>query len=172
VLFLMELTMVDASILPLTRTLANLAAVLAKGQADAEARGIDPAVLLQSRLYPDMFPLVRQVQIASDIARRGVARLAGSEAPAIEDTETSFPELIARLEQAIAYIRSVPEEQLIGSQEREVTVPIGRGQTSTMQGWPFLSSFVLPNVYFHVTTAYNILRHNGVGLGKRDFLGD
>jgi hypothetical protein len=168
----MELTMVDAAILPLTRTLANLAALLAKGQADAEARGIDPAVLLQSRLYPDMFPLVRQVQIASDIARRGVARLAGSEAPAIEDTEASFPELIARLEQAIAYIRSVPEEQLIGSQEREVTVPIGRRQTITMKGWPFLSSFVLPNVYFHVTTAYNILRHNGVGLGKRDFLGD
>jgi hypothetical protein len=168
----MQLTMVDASILPLTRTLTNLAAVLAKGQADAEARGIDPAVLLQSRLYPDMFPLVRQVQIASDIARRGVARLAGSEPPAVEDTETSFPELITRLEQAIAYIRSVAAEQLIGTEEREVTVPIGRGQTITMGGWPFLSIFVLPNVYFHVTTAYNILRHNGVVLGKRDFLGD
>jgi len=168
----MQLTMVDASVLPLTRPLANLAAVLAKGQADAEARGIDPAVLLQSRLYPDMFPLVRQVQIASDIARRGIARLAGREAPAVEDTETSFPELIARLEQAIAYIRSVPADQLIGTEEREVTVPIGRGQTITMRGWPFLSTFVLPNVYFHVTTAYNILRHNGVVLGKRDFLGD
>jgi hypothetical protein len=168
----MQLTMVDASVLPLTRTLANLAAVLAKGQADAEARGIDPAVLLQSRLYPDMFPLVRQVQIASDIARRGIARLAGSEAPAVADNETSFPELITRLQQAIAYIQSVPAEQLIGTEEREVTVPIGRGQTITMRGWPFLSTFVLPNVYFHVTTAYNILRHNGVGLGKRDFLGD
>jgi hypothetical protein len=168
----MQLTMVEASVLPLTRPLANLAAVLAKGQADAEARGIDPAVLLQSRLYPDMFPLVRQVQIASDIARRGIARLAGSEAPAVADTETSFPELIARLEQAIAYIRSVPAEQLIGTEEREVTVPIGRDQTITMRGWPFLSTFVLPNVYFHVTTAYNILRHNGVVLGKRDFLGD
>jgi uncharacterized protein len=168
----MQLTMVDTAILPLTRTLSSLAAVLAKGQADAEARGIDQAVLLQSRLYPDMFPLVRQVQIASDIARRGIARLAGSEAPAVADTETSFPELIARLEQSIAYIRSIPPDQLVGTEEREVTVPIGRDQTITMQGWPFLSTFVLPNVYFHVTTAYNILRHNGVVLGKRDFLGD
>jgi hypothetical protein len=168
----MQLTMVDASVLPLTRPLANLAAVLAKGQVDAEARGIDPAVLLQSRLYPDMFPLVRQVQIASDIARRGVARLAGTEAPVMEDTESSFPELIARLQQAIAYIQGIPAEQLIGTEEGDVTVPIGRGQTITMPGWPFISAFVLPNVYFHVTTAYNILRHNGVVLGKRDFLGD
>jgi len=168
----MELTMVDASILPLTRTLANLAAVLAKGQAEAEARGVDPAVLLQSRLYPDMFPLARQVQIASDIARRGIARLAGSEAPAMEDSETTFPELIARLQQSIGYIQSVPAADLIGSEDREISVPIGKDRTITMQGWPFLSTFVLPNVYFHVTTAYNILRHNGVVLGKRDFLGE
>ncbi|QPN60374.1 DUF1993 domain-containing protein [Synechococcus sp. CBW1002] len=167
----MQLSMVDASVLPLTRTLTNLAAVLAKGQAHAEAHSIDPAVLLQSRLYPDMFPLVRQVQIASDIARRGVARLAGSEAPAVEDSETSFAELIERLQHTITFIESVPTEQLNGSEERLVTVPIGRDQTITMPGWPFLSSFVLPNVYFHVTTAYNILRHNGVVLGKRDFLG-
>ncbi|NQV10231.1 MAG: DUF1993 domain-containing protein [Cyanobacteria bacterium] len=168
----MELSMHAAAVPPLKRALGNLAAVLAKGRQHAEAQGFDAEVLLQCRLYPDMFPLVRQVQIAADIARRGVARLSGSEAPAVADTETSFGELIKRLEDTVAYLDSVTAEQLQGSEIREVTVPVGRGATITMQGWPFLSSFVLPNVYFHITTAYDLLRHNGVVLGKRDFLGE
>jgi hypothetical protein len=168
----MDLSMHAVAVPPLKRALHNLAGVLSKGQAHAEALGIAPDVLLQSRLYPDMFPLIRQVQIASDIARRGVARLAGDEAPAIEDNETSFGELIGRLERTVAYLDSVAAGQLDGSQTRPVTVPIGRDETITMEGLPFLSAFVLPNVYFHCTTAYDLLRHNGVVLGKRDFLGE
>ncbi len=168
----MSLSMHAAAVPPLQRTLTNLAAVLAKAEAHAEAGGIDPAVLLASRLYPDMFPLTRQVQIAADIARRGVARLAGVEAAAVADDETTFAELIERLEAAINELGGFTAEQLEGSAEREVSVPIGRGQTITMIGWPFLSGFVLPNVYFHTSTAYGILRHNGVVLGKRDFLGE
>jgi len=168
----MDLSMHAVAVPPLRRTLSNLAGVLRKGQSHAEARGIEPQVLLQSRLFPDMFPLVRQVQIASDIARRGVARLAGGEAPAMEDNETSFGELIDRLERTITYLDSVSAELLEGSQNRQVTVPIGRGETITMEGLPFLTTFVLPNVYFHCTTAYDLLRHNGVVLGKRDFLGE
>jgi len=168
----MELTMSQASLPPLRRTLTNLIAVLGKGLAHAEAQGFDPAVLVTSRLYSDMFPLARQVQIASDLARRGVARLAGLEAPSLADSETSFPELIDRLQLSIDYLDGFRADQIDGSEEREITVPIGRGEMITMMGWPFLSMFVLPNVYFHATTTYAILRHNGVVLGKRDFLGE
>jgi hypothetical protein len=168
----MELTMHEAAVPPLRRCLTNLSAVLGKGLAHAEAQGFDPAVLVSSRLYPDMFPLARQVQIASDLARRGVARLAGVEAPPVADNETTLAELIDRLHHAIAYLDGFRPEQLNGSEEREVTVPIGRGETITMRGWPFLSVFVLPNVYFHATTTYAILRHNGVVIGKRDYLGE
>ena len=167
----MELSMYTASVPPLRRTLTNLIAVLGKGLVHAETQGFDPAVLVTSRLYPDMFPLSRQVQIASDLARRGVARLAGLEAPPLADIETSFPELIDRLQRSIAYLDGFRADQIDGSEDREITVPIGRGETITMAGWPFLSMFVLPNVYFHTTTAYAILRHSGVVLGKRDFLG-
>lgn len=168
----MQLTMHQAAVPPLRRALSNLIGVLTKAQGHAESHGIDPAVLLASRLYPDMFPLTRQVQIAADIARRGVARLAGVEAASVSDDETSFEQLIARLRNAIAELDGYSPGQLEGSAGRQVTVPVGRGQTITMEGWPFLSSFVLPNVYFHVTTAYGILRHNGVVLGKRDYLGE
>jgi hypothetical protein len=164
--------MYQASIPVLRRTLNNLVGILAKGAAHAEAKGIDPAVLINSRLYPDMFPLVRQVQIASDITRRGVARLAGTDAPPVEDTETSFAELSDRLQQAIAYLDTFSPEQIEGTEEKEVSVPVGRGESIMMKGWPFVAFFVLPNVYFHVTTAYDILRHNGVEVGKRDFLGE
>lgn len=167
----MTISMYQASILPLTRALKNLSGVLEKGQAHAEAKNIDPTVLINSRLYPDMFPLVRQVQIASDISRRGVARLAGVEAPKVDDTETTFPELLARLQQAITYLETFTADQIDGTEEKDCTIPIGRGETMTLQGWPFLSFFVLPNVYFHVTTAYDILRHNGIEVGKRDYLG-
>ena len=167
----MSISMYDASVPCLCRALSNLVGVLEKAAAHAETRGIDPTVLIQSRLYPDMFPLVRQVQIAADLSRRGVARLAGVEAPAVEDRETSFPELIQRLQGAIAYLKDFTPDQINGTEEKSITVPIGGGQFMTMAGWPFLSFFVLPNVLFHVTTAYAILRHNGVELGKRDFLG-
>lgn len=167
----MTISMYRSTVPVLMRSLTNLIAILEKGAAHAEANGIDPTVLVNSRLYPDMFPLSKQVQIASDIARRGTARLAGVEAPAMEDTETTFDELIERLQKTLTYLESFTPEQLNDSAEKEVELPIGKGQTMTMQGWPFLTFFVFPNVYFHVTTAYDILRHNGVDIGKRDFLG-
>ncbi|MDJ0708348.1 MAG: DUF1993 domain-containing protein [Leptolyngbyaceae cyanobacterium MO_188.B28] len=167
----MTISMYQASIPPLKRTLNNLIGILKKGEAHAEAKKIDPTVLINSRLYPDMFALARQVQIASDVSRRGVSRLAGVDAPTMEDAETTFAELIDRLEKAISYLETFTPDQIDGSEEKEVTVPIGGGETMVMKGWPFLSMFVLPNVYFHVTTAYDILRNNGVEVGKRDFLG-
>ncbi len=166
----MTITMYQASIPSLIRSLNNLAAILEKGLAHAEAKKIDPAVLVNSRLYPDMFPLGRQVQIASDIARKGAARLAGLEAPTLEDNETTFPELIARLGQTTAYLETLTPEQIDGSEEKSITLPVGK-DTMIFEGLPFLLSFVLPNVYFHVTTAYDILRHCGVDLGKLDYLG-
>lgn len=166
----MTITMYQASIPSLIRSLNNLAAILEKGLAHAEAKKIDPAVLVNSRLYPDMFPLGRQVQIASDIARKGAARLAGLEAPNLEDNETTFLELIARLGQTTAYLETLTPEQIDGSEEKSITLPVGK-DTMTFEGLPFLLSFVLPNVYFHVTTAYDILRHCGVDLGKLDYLG-
>ena len=166
----MTITMYQASIPSLIRSLNNLAAILEKGLAHAEAKKIDPAVLVNSRLYPDMFPLGRQVQIASDIARKGAARLAGLEAPNLEDNETTFPELIARLGKTTAYLETLTPEQIDGSEEKSITLPVGK-DTMTFEGLPFLLSFILPNVYFHVTTAYDILRHCGVDLGKLDYLG-
>jgi len=167
----MALSMFQASVPPLIRALNNLAAILEKGAAHAETRKIDPAVLINSRLYPDMFPLGRQVQIASDVARRGAARLAGLEAPRMEDNETTFAELIARLHSATAYLETLTPEQIDGSEQRSITIPIGKDRTMVMEGQSFLFYFVLPNVYFHVTTAYDILRHCGVELGKIDYLG-
>ncbi|XGB43619.1 MAG: DUF1993 domain-containing protein [Nodosilinea sp. LVE1205-7] len=167
----MSISMYQATVPPLLRAVGNLSSILEKASAHGESRGIDPQVLLQSRLYPDMFPLVRQVQIASDLTRRGTARLAGVDAPPLADTETSFPELIHRLQTTIAYLESFKPEQIDGTEDKEFTVPVGGGHSITMRGWPFLSYFLLPNVFFHVTTAYAILRHNGVELGKRDFLG-
>ena len=167
----MTISMYRSAVPVLMRTITNLIGILEKGAAHAEASSIEPTVLVNGRLYPDMFPLSKQVQIASDISRRGVARLAGVEAPAMEDTETTFDELIERLKQTIAYLETFTPEQLNDSAEKNVELPIGDGKTMTLQGWPFLTFFVLPNVYFHVTTAYDILRHNGVAVGKRDFLG-
>jgi uncharacterized protein len=166
----MTISMYQASVPSLILALDNLAAILEKGAAHAEDRKVDPVVLINSRLYPDMFPLGRQVQIASDIARRGAARLAGLEAPKLEDNETTFPELIARLRNTMAYLETLAPEQIDGSEEKSITLPIGK-ETMTFEGLPYLLNFVLPNVYFHVTTAYNILRHCGVELGKKDYLG-
>ena len=162
--------MYQATIPSLTLTLTNLMGILEKGAAYAEAKKIDPAILIGTRLYPDMFPLSRQVQIASDIARRGTARLAGVEVPSVEDNEVTFPELIARLEETIAYLETFTPQQIDGTETKSINLPVG-GETMVFNGQSFLFSFVLPNVYFHVTTAYNILRHCGVEVGKRDYLG-
>jgi len=166
----MQISMYQASVPTLIHSLNNLVVILEKGTAHAEARKIDPAVLINSRLYPDMFPLGRQVQIASDIARRGIARLAGLEAPKFEDNETTFPEFIARLQKTTAYLETLTSAQIDGSEEKSITLPFGN-DTMDFEGLPFLLYFVLPNVYFHVTTAYDILRHCGVELGKLDYLG-
>jgi uncharacterized protein len=162
-------TMYDASIPTITRALTNLIGVLEKGAAHAETKKIDPAVLIGSRLYPDMFPLSKQVQIASDIGKSGPARLAQAEAPKFEDNEKTFDELTERLRKTIAYLESLKPEQFDDG-TRTVTFPVQK-ETKTMPGARYLYTRVLPNVFFHCATAYNILRHNGVDIGKGDFLG-
>ena len=166
----MSISMYQASVPNITRALNNLIAVLEKAAAHAEAKKIDPAVLVGSRLYPDMFPLARQVQIASDTAKGGTARLAQIEPPKYDDTETTIPELIARLKKTTDFLATLKPEQIDGGEDRTVT---WKTQTATrsMQGMTYLLNHVLPNVFFHCTTAYNILRHNGVEVGKQDFLG-
>ncbi len=166
----MTISMYQATVPSLIRSLNNLAAILEKAAAHAESKKIDPAVLINTRLYPDMFHLGRQVQIATDIARRGAARLASLEAPAMEDSETTFPELVDRVHKTTAYLESLTAEQIDGSEEKSIALPMGN-QTMTFEGLPYLLFFILPNVYFHVTTSYDILRHCGVELGKMDYLG-
>ncbi len=154
----------------ITRALTNLVAVLEKGAAHAEAKKIDPSVLVNARLYPDMFPLVKQIQIASDVARIGTSRLAQVEAPKVEDNEKTFPEMIERLKKTIAYLETLKPEQIDGAEGRTITWT-QQEKTHSMEGMPYLFNRVLPNVFFHCATAYNILRHNGVEIGKSDFLG-
>ncbi len=166
----MTISMYKASVPVFTHALGNLSAILDKGAAYAEARKIDPSVLINSRLYPDMFAFVRQVQIASDVTKGGAARLAGQEPPSYADTETTIPELKARLEKTIAFLKTFKPEQIDGSEDRAIQLKVG-GQTLTFKGLPYLQHYVLPTLYFHVTTAYDILRHNGVEVGKRDYLG-
>ncbi|MGE0332497.1 MAG: DUF1993 family protein [Ramlibacter sp.] len=150
--------------------LGNLSHFLDRAQAHAEAKKFEPAVLLQSRLAPDMLPLTRQIQIACDAAKNGVARLSGVEAPKFDDTESSLGELTERIRKTQSYLASVPAQRLDGSEEREITFPVGKDKTRTMKGEAYLKHWVLPNFFFHVTTAYAILRHNGVELGKADYL--
>ena len=161
--------MYDASVPTITRALSNLIAILEKGAAHAEARKIDPGVLVEARLYPDMFPLSKQVQIAADVAKLGTARLAQAEAPKHEDNEKTFAELIERLRQTIAFLGTLEPGQFDDG-ARMVTFPLQR-ESKTWPGARYLYTRVLPNVFFHCTTTYNILRHNGVELGKADFLG-
>lgn len=167
----MTISMHQISTLTFTRTLTNLAAILNKGAAHAEARKIDPSVFLNSRLAPDMFPLVRQVQIATDAVKGCAARLAGVDIPSFADTEASFPELLERIAKTQAFLNGISAAQLEGSEDRTVTLKI-RGNDVQFQGLAYLTGFVLPNLFFHVTTAYAILRHNGVELGKMDYLGN
>jgi len=167
----MKISMYEASVPVFIHTLNNLATILEKGHAHAEAKKIDGAVLPGLRLFADMFPLSRQVQIASDSAKGGAARLAGVEAPPYEDNEKTIPELVARVRKTVAYLQTLKPEQFEGCEDKTVTWQTRSGSKS-MQGLPYLNRHVIPNLFFHVTTTYNILRHNGVELGKKDFLGN
>ena len=162
--------MFDASIAPLKRALNNLSHILKKGEAHADAKTIEHAVLLNARLFPDMYPLIRQVQIATDMSKGAGARLAGLEVPKYEDNEASFAELQARIAKTLAFIDSLTPKQLEGAENRDITITV-RKIDLHFTGQAYLFDWVLPNVYFHVTTTYNIFRHNGVELGKPDFLG-
>lgn len=166
----MKVSIYALSIEVFTATLTNLSALLEKGTAHATARKFDPGVLVAARLAPDMLPLSRQVQLACDLAKNSAARLAGQEPPRFEDNEKTMEELRARIARTVDYLKSIPAAAVEGSEERDIRVPAGE-RTLQFKGLAFLQRWAIPNVFFHVTTAYNILRHNGVELGKRDFLG-
>ncbi len=166
----MAISMYRACVPPIARTLTNLRGILETAAAHAEAKKIDPSVLLNLRLFPDMFPLVRQVQIAADNAKGVAARLAGVEPPRYEDNEASFPELYARIDKTLAYLATFTPEQIDGSEGRAISLTV-RERTLAFDGLTYLLEYALPNILFHVTTAYAILRHGGVAIGKKDFLG-
>ena len=166
----MPLSMHQASAPTFIRALKGLSTSLRKAAAHAEGKGFDPMALLQARLYPDMFPLTRQVQICTDFAKGAIARLAGEEPPAWADDEVSFDDLITRVEKTAAYVSGLAADRVDGSEEREITL-VRRGQSSVVLGQTYLLDQAMPNFYFHLTTAYAILRHNGVEVGKKDYLG-
>jgi len=166
----MPLTLYTATVPTCIRALGSLAAILDKAAAHAEARKIDPAVLLNTRLFPDMFPLSTQIFIANDISRGGAARLAGVEVTAFEAKERSFAEWIDATRGTMAYLESLKPAQFDGGEERTITWQT-RSSTRSMQGTPYLFHHVLPNVFFHLTTAYDILRSSGLEIGKLDYLG-
>lgn len=161
----------DAVVPAYLQMLNSLTGLLTKAEAHCAAKKIDPSVLLGSRLFPDMLPLSKQVQLVSDFAAKGCARLTHSEVPSMPDTEKTFEELKQRLTKTIDYVKSFKPEQFEGADAKEVTFPTGPDRSMTLKGQQFFSSVSLPNFYFHVTTAHGILRHNGVEIGKRDFLG-
>lgn len=161
----------DATIPPLKRALTNLAHILKKGEAYADANKIDHDVLLNARLFPDMYPVIRQVQIATDMSKGAAARLAGIDIPKYEDNEATFAELQTRISKTITFLDSIQATQLDGAETRDIKLAIHK-HTLEFTGQEYLHRWVYPNVYFHISTAYNILRHNGVKLGKPDFLGN
>jgi hypothetical protein len=162
--------MYQASVPYFLRMLGNLKKLLAKGAARAEARKFDPMVLFNARLAPDMLPLARQVQIASDNAKGCAARLAGIDAPKFDDTEATYAQLSERIDKTIAFLKTVKQEQVDGSEGRDIVLKFPN-QTFEFKGLGYLTGFAIPNFTFHIVTAYNILRHNGVEIGKSDFLG-
>ncbi|HWJ95373.1 MAG TPA: DUF1993 domain-containing protein [Telluria sp.] len=166
----MSLSMYDASVPVFRQMLNSLAAILAKAEEHAKEKKIEPAALLQARLFPDMFPLTRQVQVAADFAKGASARLAGVAVPSYEDTEQSFADLQARIAKTLAFIDSLPVDAIAGSEERDITTGSG-ANVRQFKGRPYLLHYALPHFYFHTTTAYAILRHNGVEVGKKDFIG-
>jgi hypothetical protein len=167
----MKISMYSMSVEQLVPILTNLSALLDKGLAHADTKDFDPSILANARLAPDMFPLTRQIQIACDMAKGGVARLAGQEPPRFEDNEKTIEELKARIEKTLDYIKGIPASAFEGSEDRDIKIPL-RDRALDMKGLPFLRGWVLPNFYFHVVTTYALLRHNGVEIGKREFLGN
>ena len=166
----MSITMHSASVPIFVRMLGNMTAWLDKAEAHAQARKFDSSVYLNARFAPDMLPFTKQIQIACDAVKFGVARLSGVEAPKFEDNEANFADLRARIRKTLDYIESVPASQIDGTETKDVVVP-RRDGSMTLKGEAYLKHFVLPNFFFHVTTTYALLRHNGVDLGKTDFLG-
>lgn len=166
----MSLSLYDVSVPVFTRALGALDRLLGKAEAFAEARKIDPAVLLQARLAPDMFAFVRQVQLASDFAKSGAARVIGLEPPKYLDDEQTFVDLHTRIAKTVAFVRSLDKAAFEGAEDREFKLMLG-GQERSFTGLTFLIHAAIPNFFFHQTTAYAILRHNGVEIGKRDFVG-
>jgi hypothetical protein len=161
----------DVSVPAFLQTLGGLQGILTKAEAHCEARKIAPEVLLGARLYPDMLPLSKQIQLASDFAMKGCARLTHSDVPSTPDTEKTFDELKQRLAKAIDYVKTFKPAQFEGADIKDVSFPAGPDKTMTLKGQQFLTGFAFPNFYFHAATAHGILRHNGVEIGKRDFLG-
>ncbi len=167
----MTISMYQASVPRLANILGNLSSILDKAQAHIDARRIDVSVLMDYRLFPDMFPFSKQVQIACDKARSVVARLAGMEVPFYKDDERTLAELKLRISKTIAFIKSVPPDRIDGTEDTEIVLPVS-GKETRYKGMQLLLGHSMPNVYFHAATAYNILRHIGVEIGKRDFLGE
>lgn len=167
----MTISMFQASVPVLLHGLSNVSAILAKGATFAAAKKIDESVLVNARLAPDMFPLSKQIQIISDITKGGMARLAGVEVPSFPDTETSFADLQARIEKTVTFLKTLTTSQIDGTEAKDIALKVG-GNEMKFKGQPYLLQFVMPNFYFHSATAYAILRHNGVDVGKMDFLGN
>jgi hypothetical protein len=166
----MAITLYSATVPVFQHMLRNLSHILDKGAAHAQARKFDESALTTFRLAPDMLPFTRQVQIACDAAKNGVARVAGIEAPKFEDNEATFDELKARIQKTLDFLATVPADALDGLEDKDVTFPVGRDATRTMKAQAYFTTWVLANFFFHVTTAYAILRHNGVELAKADYL--
>jgi len=167
----MTISMYNASVPVFKQMLNSMSHVLSKAEAHAAEKKIDPAVFLQARLYPDMFPLLRQVQIAADFAKGVSARLANVEVPAYDDSETTFADLHARIKTTLAFIESIAPEQFDDAAEREIITRPGTPKEKKFTGLSYLLTYGLPQFFFHVTTTYAILRHNGVEVGKGDYMG-
>lgn len=166
----MAISMYSATVPVFQHMLANLSHLLDKGEAHAQARKFDPAAFATYRLAPDMLPFARQILIACDAAKNGIARLSGVEAPKFDDTEQTFAELKARIQKTLDYLATVPAAAMDGTEDKDITFPVGRDATRTMKAQAYLLTWAMPNFYFHITTAYAIMRHAGVELGKADYL--
>ena len=166
----MSFSVYDACIPSMLRFMENLSKILDKAVAQAKTRDMPLSELIEARLAPDMFALTRQIQVVSDVAKLGAARLAGLEPPSFPDTETTFPELQERIRKTIEFVRSVPREKFEGAEDRTITLKFPNGEFNFV-GREFVTNFVLSNFFFHVTTAYDILRHKGIEIGKMDYLG-
>lgn len=166
----MSISMSSASLPVFNAMLQNLAHLLDKAQTFVDTTGCDPAALTQYRLAPDMLPFTKQVQIACDAAKNGMARISGVEAPKFADDEKTLSELKDRIQKTLEYLATVPASAVDGTEDKDITFPVGKDSTRTMKAEAYLKHWALPNLFFHVTTAYAILRHNGVAIGKRDYL--